>query len=261
MSELRESFFYRYFLLVITGFGSYVIFCSKLAREAVKPPYYLRLVLNQMEFVGVKSFWIIIMASIMIGAVFGIQFGHIFRIFGAESMIGAAASVALSKELAPVVGAFLVTGRAGSAMTAEIATMKVNEQVDAMKVMGINPISYLAVPRVIASMLMLPLLSSIFVLCGIVSAYLIGVMLFNIDQGVFMAKIKWVSKPEDIVQGLQKAVVFGGVYSSIACYKGFFTQRGAKGVGVATTQAVVIALVVILVSDFFISYMQMHDSF
>lgn len=248
-------------LNIVSAIGQYSIFCFEVFRRALFPPVRARLLLQQMEFVGVKSFWIIVFASIMIGAVFGIQFGKIFRIFGAESMIGAAASFALSKELAPVIGSFLVTGRSGSSMAAEIATMRVNEQIDAMQIMAVNPIAYLATPRVMASMIMMPLLTGFFIMCGILSAFIIGVLLFDVDVGVFLDKIKWISEPAHIWQGMQKAIIFGAIFSTVGCYKGFYAGGGAKGVGKATTEAVVISLVSILISDFFISYLQMESVF
>ncbi|MFK7825695.1 MAG: MlaE family ABC transporter permease [Oligoflexales bacterium] len=245
----------------LSAWGSYVIFCAETMRRVFFPPVSIKLLVKQMEFVGVNSFWVIVLASIMIGAVFGIQFGSIFRIFGAESMIGAAASFALSKELAPVIGSFLVTGRSGSAMAAETATMKVNEQIDAMKVMAVNPIGYLASPRVLASMIMMPLLCSFFTICGIMSCFVIGVVIFDVDVGIFIEKIRWISKPIHIIQGLQKAVIFGAIFSTVGCYKGFNAGGGAKGVGKATTEAVVISLVAILLVDFLISYYQLEDVF
>ena len=245
----------------MTSLGSYLIFCAKIFKFMVKPRVDTKLLFQHMEFVGVRSFWIIVLASIMVGAVFGIQFGQIFRLFGVESLIGAAASFALSKELAPVIGSFLVTGRAGSAMTAELSNMKVNEQIDAMQVMSVNPIAYLCSPRVLASMIMTPLLASLFVFCGVVSAYVTGLSFFAIDSGIFFEKIKWITKPVDLIQGLQKAVFFGAVFSTIACYAGFHASGGAKGVGRATTSSVVFALVVILISDFFLSYFQTRPIF
>jgi len=217
-----------------------------------------RLLAQQMEFVGNKSLSSILLASVMIGAVFGIEFGKIFRLFGAESMLGAAASFALSKELAPVVGAFLVTGRAGSSMAAEIATMRVNEQIDALRVMGVNPIRYLAAPRILASILMLPMLSSFFVLCGILSAYVFGSLFFEIDSGIFIEKITWITRPTHLLEGFEKSMIFGALFSSIACFNGFYAKGGAKGVGQATTRSVVLALVSILVLDVFLSYFQME---
>lgn len=242
----------------LSGIGSFSGFSLQSIFKIFSRNLSLKLLVQQMEFIGNKSIVIISLASIMVGAVFGIQFGEIFKIFKAESMIGAAASFALSKELAPVVGAFLVTGRAGSSMAAEIATMKVNEQIDAMKVMAVDPISYLIAPRVLATVLMLPLLSAIFVLFGVISAFFIGVTLFDVDVGVFIDKIRWITKPSDLIDGMIKAMIFGAILSCIGCYKGYHTERGAKGVGRATTEAVVYSLVTILVSDFFISYAQLN---
>lgn len=143
-------------------------------------------------------------------------------------------------------------------MAAEIATMKVNEQIDAMRVMAVNPIGYLVSPRILASLLIMPLLSSIFLLVGVLSAFFIGVVIYDVDVGIFFDKIKWISQPNHILQGMLKAVIFGIIFSSIGCFKGFYAGGGAKGVGKATTEAVVLSLVTILISDFFISYMQMN---
>lgn len=242
----------------VESLGAYIIFCSQIAATIKKIPKIRTLLFTQLEFIGNKSLSIIILSSIMIGAVFGIQFGTIFKIFGAETMIGAAASFALSKELSPVIGAFLVTGRSGSSMAAEIATMKVKEQLDAMRVMAVNPVEYLALPRVIASIIMMPLLTGIFTLCGVLSCYLIGVLIFNVDVGIFIENIKWISQPKHITQGLVKAAIFGAIFSTIGCYKGFHAHGGAKGVGQSTTASVVLSLVSILISDFFISYWQLE---
>ncbi len=246
------------FVDTVSNLGRYLIFSSEAIRLIFRSGVKRKLLLNQMEFIGVRSFWITLLAAIMIGAVFGIQFGTIFRTFGAESMIGAAASFALSKELAPVITSFLVAGRAGSAIAAEIGNMKVNEQLDAMQVMAVNPLHYLAAPRILAGMIMTPLLTGIFMLTGVISAYIIGVLLFDVDRGIFIDKITWITKPNHVMQGLEKAFVFGVLFSTIGCYKGFHTMGGAKGVGKSTTEAVVLALVSILIVDFFISYMQLE---
>ena len=245
----------------LTGFGAYLIFTGDTFRRMFFPLVEWRLLLQQLEFVGNKSLSIVILASIMIGAVFGIEFGKIFKLFGTESMLGAAAAFALSKEMAPVVGAFLVTGRAGSSMAAEIATMRVNEQIDALYVMAVNPVRYLCAPRVLASILMMPLLAGVFVLCGVLSAYCFGSMFFEIDAGVFLEKILWISRPAHLIEGLEKAMIFGALFSSVACFTGFHAKGGAKGVGKATTRAVVMALVSILILDFFVSYFKMERVF
>ena len=252
-----NNFVISFFSEQIKIFGRFVIFFLQSIYLIFRPGFKLKILIQQIEFVGVKSIFIIVMASIMVGAVFGIQFGHIFKMFGAESLIGAAATFALSKELAPVIGAFLVTGRAGSAITAEIATMKVNEQIDALQVSAVNPIGFLASHRILASMIVMPLLYGLFVIFGTLSAYTIGVIIYDIDVGVFLERIRWISQPVHIFQGIQKSIIFGCMFSSIACYKGFFAQGGAKGVGRSTTEAVVFSLVSILISDFFISYFQM----
>ena len=245
----------------LTGLGAYLLFTVDTFRRMFVPTIQGRLLLQQLEFVGNKSLSSIVLASIMIGAVFGIEFGKIFKLFGTESMLGAAAAFALSKELAPVVGAFLVTGRAGSAMAAEIATMRVNEQIDALHIMAVNPVRYLCAPRVLASILMMPLLTGVFVICGIFSAFCFGRLFFEIDSGVFMDKINWISRPAHLIEGLEKAMLFGALFSSIACFTGFHAKGGAKGVGKATTHSVVMALVSILIVDFFVSYFKMEKIF
>ncbi len=250
----------RLTLRQIEGFGNFVIFLGNGLRQIFSRDLRSTLVFRQLEFIGNRSFAIIILAGVMVGAVFGLQFGEIFRIFGAESMIGAAAGFALSKELAPVVGSFLVTARAGSAMAAEIGTMRVNEQIDAMRVMAVNPISYLVAPRMLGSILMMPLLTSLFTLAGVTSAFVIGVGMYDVDVGIFFEKIRFIVAPRHIVQGLEKAAVFGAIFSVTGCFKGFNAAGGAKGVGRATTEAVVISLVTILIVDFFISYLQFERS-
>lgn len=209
-----------------------------------------------MEFVGNRSLGIILLAGFMVGGIFGFQLGEIFRLFGAESLIGASTAFALSRELAPIVGSFLVTARAGSAMAAELGTMKVNEQIDAIKVMAVNPYAYLVAPRLLGAIIMMPILATIFVLSGVFAAFIIGVLFYGIDSADFFAKIRWMMETKDLWMGMQKSALFGFMFASIGCYQGFKTSGGAKGVGQATTVAVVTTYVTILVLDFFITYMQ-----
>lgn len=247
-------------LVPIAALGRYILFVIESLRRIFFPPVTLTLLINQMEFVGVRSFWIIVLAGCMVGGIFGFQLGEIFKIFGTTSMMGAAATYVLSREMAPVTGSMLVAGRAGSAMAAEIAIMRVNEQIDAMRVMAVNPYSYLIAPRVLASMIMMPLLSSIFVMSGTLMAFFVGVVFYDVDVGRFIERISWVVDPEDLLQGLQKSIVFGFILSTVACFKGFFARGGAKGVGQATTSSVVISFVLILIFDFIISYLQFRYS-
>ena len=258
-----ESVLQSVVLQPIALIGSIMRFFGNTLLRTVRPRMSFVLFLKQCEFVGNQSIGVMILSGMMIGAVFGLQFGEMFRVFGAEGMIGAAAGYALSKELAPVVGSFLVTARAGSSMAAEIATMRVNEQIDAMRVMAVNPFNYLVAPRIWASVAMMPLLTMIFIISGVFCSYMIGVAIYDVDLAVFFDKIQWIVKPRHLWEGAQKAMIFGLILSVVGCYKGFYANGGAKGVGRATTEAVVMSLVTILVVDFFISYlnyMQSQDS-
>jgi phospholipid/cholesterol/gamma-HCH transport system permease protein len=245
-------------LAAFVGVGRYTLLVGKFFFWVVRPPVRFRLIFRQLEFVGNKSLGIIFLSSLFTGAVLGLQIGKIFGIFKAEGLMGATTGKALALELGPVMCGFIVTGRAGAAMAAEIGTMRVNEQIDAMESMGVDPVSYLLVPRVVASVVMLPVLAAIFLFLGVFGSYLLGVWMFRLDTMVFMENMRWLVWTSDIRKGLFKACVFGFIFSTIACYKGFYARGGAKGVGEATTQAVVASLLAILISDFFITYVQMR---
>lgn len=236
--------------------GNYSDFVARSIVKTFRPFVNLRLLFAQLEFVGNRSFMITTLAGMMVGGIFGFQLGEIFRLFGTESMIGASTGFALARELAPVVGAFLVTARAGSAMAAEIASMKVNEQIDAMRVMAVDPYNYLVSPRVLASMLMMPLLSTVMVVAGVATAFLVASVFYKVDIADFFSKIEWIIDLHDIFMGMQKSALFGFIFSTIGCFQGFYAEGGAKGVGRATTRAVVASYVAILILDFFITYIQ-----
>lgn len=256
MLSVPISSFGRTIITPIQVSGRFGLFVLRSLKGFIYPPVKIRLIFQQLEFVGNRSLSIILLAGAMVGGIFGFQLGEIFRIFGAESMIGAAAGFALSRELAPLVGGFLVTGRAGSSMAAEIASMRVNEQIDAMRVMSVNPYSYLVAPRILASAIMLPILSVFFVVAGVLAAFLVGVVWYQIDVADFISKIEWVVAPKDLVMGAEKGVAFGLIFSTISCYQGFYASGGAKGVGRATTVAVVTSYVSLLVADYVITYLQ-----
>lgn len=241
---------------LITSLGEFSLFTAKTFKRVFRKNHSVSLILQQIEFIGAKSFLVILLAGAMVGGIFGLQLGEIFKIFGAESMIGASTAFALSRELAPVVGAFLVTARAGSSMAAEIGTMKVNEQVDAMRVMCVDPYTYLIAPRIIAALICLPLLMVLFTISGVMSSYLVGIVFYQIDVADFYTKLTWVVSPKDVSFGMQKAAIFGLVMSLLGCFQGMRAKGGAKGVGQATTMAVVTTYVLVLVLDFFISYLQ-----
>jgi phospholipid/cholesterol/gamma-HCH transport system permease protein len=216
----------------------------------LRPPWRPRLVFKQMEFVDIKSINVVILTGVFTGGVFALQSYHGFSLFGAESLVGSTVALALTRELGPVLTSLMVSGRAGSAMAAELGTMRVTEQVDALYVMAVNPVQYLVLPRILASMVMLPLLTIVADYIGILGGYVVGVHLLGINGGIFMAKIIEYTEISDISMGLVKAAFFGLILSLVGCYKGFYAHGGAEGVGRATTQAVVLASVLILAFDY-----------
>lgn len=238
--------------------GLFVLFLTEIFTEMIKPPFRWREIIQHMEFIGNKSFFIISLTGLSTGAVFALQMSGLFTIFGAESMVGGATGIALTTELAPLIGGFVLAGRAGSAMCAEIATMVVREQIDALEAMGVSPIHYLVVPRMIAALVVMPLLAGIFMVVGLAGAFAVGVVLFDVDQGVFLEKLVSLVETEDIVKGLRKMFFFSFIITAVSCRFGLQAEKGAKGVGMATTNAVIASLLGILFADFIISYIQVR---
>ncbi|MBM4371647.1 MAG: ABC transporter permease, partial [Deltaproteobacteria bacterium] len=208
------------------------------------------LLLAAMQFVGVGSLFIIGLTGSFAGAVMALQFLYALEMIQGETMVGGSVALSLSRELAPVLTALMVTGRAGSAMATELGTMRVTEQIDAMETMAVNPVQYLVVPRIWASALVLPVLTLLFSLVGMAGCYLVSVKWMGVDHGLFMKTTREWMEPWDLWIGLIKAVVFGITFSVISCYKGFHAGGGARGVGEATTRAVVISSVMIFVIDY-----------
>ena len=218
-----------------------------------RPPLKLRNIFKQMEFVGVKSIFVVVLTGTFTGMVLALQGYHGFRMFSAESLVGSTVALSMTRELGPVLTSLMVTARAGSAMAAELGTMRVTEQIDALYVMAANPVKHLIVPRVAAGVLMVPLLTVVSDFVGILGGYFVGVHILSINSGVFVKNITRLVDLDDIYNGLIKAACFGLILSLIGCYKGFNTHGGAEGVGRATTEAVVLASVTILVSDYFLT--------
>lgn len=243
---------------ICKGMGDWSLFVWESLRWLRQPPLRLRLYYQQMEVIGVRSSPIIILTGIFVGAVFALQTGKAFALFNAESLVGATIGLSLAREIGPVFTALMVTARACSSMAAELGTMRVTEQMDAMEVMAVNPLQYLVIPRVVATTIMTPLLSALFIFVGLLGAYLVGVQLLLIDEGAFLHKLYYYVDVNDIMGGLIKAAFFGFFISLISCYQGYTTRNGAAGVGRATTQAVVISSVTILVVDYFLTSWILH---
>ena len=218
-----------------------------------RPPLKLRLIFKQMEFVGVKSIFVVVLTGTFTGMVMALQGYYGFKMFNAESLVGSTVALGMTRELGPVLTALMVTARAGSAMAAELGTMRVTEQIDALYVMAANPVKYLIVPRVIAGVIMLPLLTIVSDFMGILGGYFVGVSVLGINSGAFANNITKMVDLGDIYHGLTKAAFFGLILSLVGCYKGLNASGGAEGVGKATTEAVVLAAVSILISDYFLT--------
>jgi phospholipid/cholesterol/gamma-HCH transport system permease protein len=218
-----------------------------------RPPFRFKEILAQIEFVGNKSVFIICLSSLFTGMVFALQTYSGFHMVNADTLIGPTVALALTRELGPVLTGIIVAGRAGAAMSAQIGTMRVTEQIDALEVMGVNPKQYLVMPRIVACVIAMPLLAAIFDFVGNIGAYMLATTLLRVDAATYIAKVDIFTKPKDIAQGLIKAAVFGFIFSCIGTHKGFNTTNGAKGVGVATNETVVLSSILILVSDYFLS--------
>lgn len=217
---------------------------------AFRPPYRLRIWAQALDMVGVGSLPIVLLTGVFSGLVLAYQAYYAFRLFNAESLVGGTVAVSLVRELGPVLAGLMVAGRTGSAMTTELGTMRVTEQIDAMAVMAVNPVQYLVTPRIIASVLMLPVLTMLFNFVGIIAAYLLSVHVLGVDPGIFVAKIQNFVQPLDLLKSATKAAAFGMVIALVGCYKGFYAAGGAKGVGEATTSSVVTSSVSILCIDY-----------
>jgi phospholipid/cholesterol/gamma-HCH transport system permease protein len=222
-------------------------------RWSLYPPFRLDLLYQQMERVGVRSVLVVVLTGAFTGMVLALQSFHATRSFGAETMVGVAVALSMTRELGPVLTSFMVTGRAGSAMAAEIGTMKITEQVDALAAMAVNPIKYLIVPRVWASIFVVPMLTVIADFVGIVGGYFTGVIILRINAGAYVANMEKYVELGDIYHGIIKAVVFGLILSIVGCYKGYTTTGGAEGVGKATTQSVVLSTVTILMANYLLT--------
>ncbi|HOX42572.1 MAG TPA: ABC transporter permease [Myxococcota bacterium] len=233
--------------------GEFVFFLGEVLWAGVRPPFRPGLILQQMDFIGVGSLFIILLTGTFTGAVFTLQTVYAFSLFSMESMVGATVALALSRELSPVLAALMICGRAGSAMATELGTMRVTEQVDALKSMAVNPIQYLVVPRVLAALVMFPVMTMIFNMVGVLGSYTVAVEMYGIDPGAFIAKIRLMVLPHDVLSGLVKAGLFGALVTLVACHRGYNAEGGARGVGAATTRSVVIGSVGIMVLDYFLT--------
>lgn len=240
-------------IAIIHKMGGLTLFVGETLGWTMKRPVRIQNIIRQMEFIGVKSVPIITLTGVFVGAVFALQTGKAFALFHAESLVGATIGLSITREIGPVFTALMITARCCSAMAAELGTMKVTEQIDALHSMAVSPIHYLVVPRLISTVVMAPLLTALFAFVAVIGAYFVGVELLSIPAGPFLTKLYYYVDVDDFIGGLIKAAIFGFFIALISCYQGYTAKMGAAGVGRATTRAVVISSVTVLVSDYFLT--------
>jgi phospholipid/cholesterol/gamma-HCH transport system permease protein len=244
----------RVVLRVFEEIGRFFSMLGRVAIWAVRPPYDLPELLRQMVRVGYDSIPVVLVTTLFTGMVLALQTFNGFARFHAENLVGSVVALSLTRELAPVLTALMVTGRVGSAMAAELGTMRVTEQIDALTALGTEPVQYLMVPRVTASLLMMPLLVVMGDAVGIYGGYLVAVQLLGANPVAYLDNsFQYLHVGDDIVSGVIKAAVFGLIFSLIACVRGYYTAGGAEGVGRSTTRAVVSGSLSVLVVDFFLT--------
>lgn len=216
-------------------------------------PFNLRDIFKQMEEVGVKSIPVVIITGAFTGAVLALQSYTGFKRFNAEAFVGTVVALSMTRELGPVLTGLMVSGRVGSAMAAELGTMQVTEQIDALYTLAVNPIKYLIVPRLLAALIMMPVLVIFADLIGITGGYIVSVKILGSNPHIYMERTWNFLEFNDIYSGLLKACVFGIIIATISCQQGFYTQGGAEGVGRATTKAVVLSCLLILIFNYIIT--------
>ncbi len=237
--------------------GVFGLFFCKALFYCFAPPLKVKRVIKQIRFIGWQSLPVIVLTGGFAGMVLGFQGFYSLSRFGSDAFLGPMVALALIRELGPVIAALMVTGRAGSAITAEIGVMRISDQIDALELMGLSPYRYLVVPNLVAGVICMPLLTAIFNVMGIFGGYLIGVKLLGVSGGVYFGEVASYVEVRDVLEGIYKSLCFGGIIFWVSCYKGFYTGIfkgfGAEGVGTATTQAVVLSSVLILVWDYFMT--------
>ena len=234
----------------INELGNFTFFFFKIIRNVFSSPFRWRLLLQEMEFVGIQSFFIILVTGAFAGMVVALGSYVGFRKLGAVDWLGSTVAMAVVAQLAPVLTGFMVTAKVGAAYAAELGTMRVTEQIDALEVMAIDPIHYLVVPKFLACIVMLPVLTIFCDASGVLMGYVASTKILGVNPGSYIENTIQVVEFSDILRGLLRAMTFGFLIPAIACYKGFYAEKGAKGVGNAVTKTVVISMVTILIDNY-----------
>ena len=245
-------------LLVLEETGRTTNLLAVVLWHILQPPYRLYPIVRQIYFIGARSLTLIVFSGVTIGMVLGLQFYNILERFGSVNLLGSGVALSVIRELGPVMTALMVVGRAGSSITAELGIMRITEQVDALECMAISPDKFLVAPKVIAGLISVPLLTSIFDFVALFGGYFVGVVMFGVAEGSYMNGMIDAVQWEDVRLGLIKSLIFGGLVTLICCAKGFYMHlsragsQGAEGVSHVTTDAVVLSSISVLFSDFLI---------
>ena len=241
----------------IIGFFQAVGEATLLALQAVwflfKKPPKLEHFIKQLSYIGAETLPVVAVTSFFSGGVIVVETYSTFHRFNADSLLGAVVAISMARELGPVLTALMVVARVGSAMTAQIGTMKITEQIDALRVLAVNPVRYLVTPRLVASTISLPLLTIVADVVGILGGWFVAVKIFGVNDYLFWQKMRDIVELHDFLGGLYKATVFGFLIATVSCYFGFATTGGTEGVGRATTTSVVVSSMLVLIVDYFLS--------
>jgi phospholipid/cholesterol/gamma-HCH transport system permease protein len=241
----------------IDNLGASTIFLSRAFVKIFRPKQFFKII-EQLYYIGSGSVLIIMLVGLFTGMVLGLQSYHALVKFGSEGALGTLVSLSLIRELGPVLTAIMITARAGSAITAEIGSQRISEQIDALKTMRIDPLKYLISPRIAASIISFPLLTALFDVIGIIGGYISGVVLLGVNAGTYLHRVQSSVEMKDITDGFIKAMVFAVIVTTVCCYQGYFAHmrtdsHGARAIGRATTSAVVLSCVLILVADYIVT--------
>lgn len=243
-------------LTILRRMGFMGLFLGKGFLFSVVPPMKYAYLLKQIRFIGAQSTVVIVLIGAFSGMVIALQGFYTLSRLGSEAFLGPMVALTLIKELGPVLSGLMVTGRAGSAIAAEIGVMRISDQIDAMELMGLNPFRYLVVPNILAAIISLPLLTAIFDVVGIFGGYMVGVKLLGVGAGTYLGEMTNYVTIDVVMEGIYKSISFGVIIAWVCSYKGYYTGislYGAKGVSAATTQAVVLSSVLILVWNYFMT--------
>jgi phospholipid/cholesterol/gamma-HCH transport system permease protein len=233
--------------------GGHVIMAARALSWLPRRPFRGQNYLEAAEYIGFGSLPIVLLVGAFTGMVMSLQLVFAFRQFGIESVSGGTTVKALAIELGPVLTSLMLAGRAGAGIATELGTMRISEQIDALESMAVNPIQYLVLPRLVAAMVVTPILTLLFFVVGMGGAYLVGVVFEHIDHGPWVSSLRDIVAPVDVIQGLIKSVFFGFIVTLIGCYQGYNATGGGRGVGIGTTRAVVMGSVSTLVCDYFLT--------